>query len=200
MGILEYFQGPAIHLATDHSIMRRASAASQLPASRIAVGQKLVLLSWNILCPSYKRKGGGKRESDTLEWQARAREQIDYVRDVDADIVGLQEFWTSNPMFVRMWNDFADEQGYHMFLSPRTNGKADGLCLLVRNEFELEMGCLVGAVRDPSSPPQWPGDAAAFSAWSFNDWGDRVVQLLRLPVGECGSISLLNGIISFSDV
>ena len=42
-----------------------------------------------------------------------------------------------------------------------------------------------------------PGAAAAFSAWTFNDWGDRVVQLLRLPIGEGGSLSILNTHLTF---
>ena len=123
--------------------MRRAAVSSLLPTRRLALGQKLVTVSWNILCPSLKPIGGDMRESNTDEWLARVQKQIDYLREINADIVGLQEFWTSNPAFVSMWRDFADAQGYHMLISPRVSSKrADGLCMLVRNEIEMEMGCL----------------------------------------------------------
>lgn len=57
---------------------------------RLQLGQQLLLLSWNLLAPPYKRMGGGLRESQLLDWRTRVQTQIEYVRDVDADIVGLQ--------------------------------------------------------------------------------------------------------------
>eukprot|EP00966_Prymnesium_polylepis_P174671 4042460-Prymnesium_polylepis.1 len=165
-------------------------------ASPLLAGQTFKLLSWNLLAPPYKRMGGGVRESDrAFDWQARARTQIEYVAEADADIVGLQEFWTDNAAFVGMWREFADLRGYHMFVSPRTRGKADGLCMLVRDAIALEVDD--AAAPPPSQSPPSPGDAPAFSCWSFNDWGDRVVQLLRLPIGPTESLALLHTHLTF---
>lgn len=189
--MLEHFKGPLIQLAPEtSSIVYQAAFA---PPASLRIGQELILLSWNLLAPPYKRMGGGTRESDgsDVEWQARVRMQIDYVGSMCADIIGLQEFWCSNAAFVSMWRDFAEERHYHMFLSPRTRGKADGLCLLVKASIELEVVGVEAPHRSQlASMP-------AFSTWSFNDWGDRVVQMLQLPVDGGEPISLLHTHLTF---
>ena len=90
--------------------------------------------------------GGGMRESQHGdEWQGRVEAQIRAVGEYGADVIGLQvrqrranvdvvfrtparavqEFWSSSERFVSMWRAFADEQGYHMVISPRTNSKQE---------------------------------------------------------------------------
>jgi hypothetical protein len=69
---------------------------------------------------------------------------------------------------------------------------AEGVTVETHAEDEIQV------VRELiEASPQSPSEAAPFSAWSFNDRGDRIVQLLRLPVGNIGSVSILNTHLTF---
>uniref|UniRef100_A0A7S3AKZ2 Endonuclease/exonuclease/phosphatase domain-containing protein n=1 Tax=Haptolina ericina TaxID=156174 RepID=A0A7S3AKZ2_9EUKA len=56
--------------------------------------------------------------------------------------------------------------------------------MLVRSDIELSPGA--GLAAKPS-----------VSSWSFNDWGDRVVQVVQLPLANDRSISLLHTHLTF---
>lgn len=161
------FTGPALPLPAESTVVTTPRKGERRRGARLGFGQQLVLLSWNLLAPPYKRMGGGVREAELSDtWHARVLSQIEYVRSVEPDIVSLQEFWCAEPGFVAMWASFCEEEGYHMLTTQRTSGKADGLCVLVREHIELELGVGVHA------------------SFSFNDWGDRIVQVVRIPVDD----------------
>lgn len=136
---------------------------------------RLSLLSWNLLAPPYKRPAEGLEAS-----RARALAQIEYVRAASADVVGLQEF-TLAVEHSRPWSEFAAAAGYCMLVSPRTGGKKDGCCLLVREQ------CLTG-------PPR-------LETYSFEDWGNRIVQVVTLslagPADECSQLTLAHTHLTF---
>lgn len=160
-----FFAGPLVPATSSWALAPRTPATESL-------GRRLTLLSWNLLAPPFKRLGGGKaRESDTAGWLLRAQEQVRRVHEADADVIGLQEFWCANPTFVALWKDWASENGYTMFVSPRTGGKEDGLCMLVRG---------IAPAAESAAPHEPSG--TTFDTWSYNDWGDRVVQSVALPV------------------
>jgi len=115
----------------------------------------LRLLSWNLLAPPYKRNK--KPEED---WRNRVRAQIQLVSLSDVDVIGLQEFWVKNKEYMSLWRKFASIKGYSMFVSPRTGNKADGCCMLVR-------------LRE-----------ASLETFSYDDWGDRVAQVVRGNFGD----------------
>ena len=117
---------------------------------------RLSLMSYNLLAPGYKRPAEAMEAS-----RARALAQIDVVRAAAADVVGLQEF-TLAEEHSRPWSDFAAEAGYCMLVSPRTGGKIDGCCMLVREQ------CL--------------SEAPKMETYSFEDWGNRIVQVVTLSL------------------
>ena len=120
---------------------------------------EMQLMSWNLLATPYVRPRGSEDEEAGL---ARAREQISLVAESGADVVGLQEFWCLSQRYVALWEAFASAHGYILHVCPRVNGKADGCALLVR-------ASLCG-----DTPPE-------FGAFTFDDWGSRIVQVCRLP-------------------
>ena len=121
--------------------------------------REVTLLSWNLLCTRYVRP---QRESEAVGLM-RVQQQLDYVQAHDPDIVGLQEFWCADKKYVDLWKQFAAEHRYILHVCPRTNGKADGCALLVRAGLS-------------SRPLTW-------SAWHYDDWGSRVVQMCELEIG-----------------
>jgi endonuclease/exonuclease/phosphatase family metal-dependent hydrolase len=135
-------------------------SSSSLSAS--ASLSTLRLLSWNLLAPPYKRLEHRREEAAADEWRPRALAQITLVAQASPDIIGLQEFWSANDGFVRLWKEFANEHGYVMHVVPRVDGKADGCCLLVR----------------------LPPSRCTFSAFTFDDWGSRILQMAQLRVSD----------------
>jgi len=119
------------------------------------VTKELRLLSWNLLAPPYNRS---KKSNEA--WRARTVAQIELVGSSNADVIGLQEFWVQNEEYLSLWKTFAAKRGYSMFVSPRTGNKADGCCMLVR-------------LRE-----------ASLETFSYNDWGDRIVQVVKGIFGE----------------
>lgn len=117
--------------------------------------KELRLLSWNLLAPPYKRD-----TKSNEEWRTRTKAQIKFVGSSNADVIGLQEFWVKNAEYLCLWKTFADSKGYSMFVSPRTSNKADGCCMLVR-------------LQKPT-----------LETYSYNDWGDRVVQVVQGVFGS----------------
>ena len=118
------------------------------------VGKALSMMSWNLLAPCYKRPLESSSVAD-----ARILAQTAVVRASQADIVNLQEFWLEEGHLGK-WRSVAAEEGYCMLVSPRSGGKRDGCCMLVRRTLLCA--------------------APEVEALSYNDWGDRVVQLVTL--------------------
>lgn len=96
----------------------------------------LVVLTYNILCPVYKRLGaehaGLRRESESPAlWRRRIANVIAEIRDCRPvpDIICLQEFWFA-PECAQLFRD-AFSSTYSFALAKRP-GKEDGLATLVR--------------------------------------------------------------------
>ena len=147
------------------------TVVSATSAASVRVAASLKLLSWNLLAPPYNRRGGGHESEKS--WRARAAKQIAHCTHRDADIIGLQEFWCDNE-HVELWRQFAVAGGYTMHVLPRVDGKRDGCAMFVR----------------------LPGDWCRFSAYTFSDWGSRVVQVAELR-GDGLPMTLMNTHLTF---
>eukprot|EP00967_Tisochrysis_lutea_P058589 scaffold74545_cov37-Tisochrysis_lutea.AAC.4 len=153
--------------------------------------EEVSILCWNLLAPPYRRVAGG-RESDGSDWKERVSAQIEYVARADADIVALQEFWVANSLATSMWEEFALHNQYAMFVSPRTSGKEDGCCLLLkmRSAGADNSGCGYACKTIGLSGGLTVGNRAGLcpeaevltgmSSLSFNDWGNRIVQSVEV--------------------
>jgi hypothetical protein len=146
------FGGELKPLSNAHGAVYNSGAA----CSELCVDGRLELLSWNLLAPCYKRP---PEPEDTA--LARALAQIHTVRASSADVVGLQEFWLAE-RHVEMWRSFAEDEGFCMLVSPRTGGKQDGCCMLVRRARLAR-------------PP-------VLETFSFDDWGNRVLQVVSVSL------------------
>ena len=149
-------------MGTDFSLLfggplRPISAAAPfVPKAWSGMAPKpMTLVSWNLLAPPYKRS---RKETD---WRGRAEGQISWFAEQSPDVIGLQEFWL-DPDHVSMWQGFAREKGYVMHVVPRVDGKQDGCALLIRH----------------------PPAACSFSAYHYEDWGSRILQVVELSVGD----------------
>ena len=158
----ELFAGPAVPIAVSPPILPGAATTQQPPATT----DSLRLLSWNLLAPPYVRSGGREGEAAGL---ARAKQQIAYVADSDSDVIGLQEFWSGSEPYTDLWRAYASDHGYILHVCPRVNGKADGCAMLVRDTV-----C--------ASP--------TFSAYTYDDWGSRVLQQCDLQMPTLGGASV----------
>ena len=139
------------------------------PLTAEASTTTLKLLSWNLLAPCYVRP-------PQHEWLPRTQRQIEFVARSNADIIALQEVWTANEDYLQLWRTFAGEHGFTMSVTPRTNAKPDGCAMLVRQ----------------------PALACEFSAYDYDDWGSRIVQVgkLRLP-GLAEPLCVMNTHLTF---
>uniref|UniRef100_A0A7S4B766 Endonuclease/exonuclease/phosphatase domain-containing protein n=2 Tax=Chrysotila carterae TaxID=13221 RepID=A0A7S4B766_CHRCT len=95
-----------------------------------------------------------------------------------------------------MWQEFAAKHGYTMFISRRTNSKADGCCVLIRQASpnsksprRIELRNLDGIDPEDSTSP-------GLATLSYNDWGDRIVQLVGLTV-DGAPVTLLHTHLTF---
>ena len=154
------FGGELKPLAPSHSTIY--DVAGTVYDAGVGVGQSLSMMSWNLLAPCYKRPA-------EVSPDARILAQMAVVRASQADIVNLQEFWLE-PSHLRTWRSVAAEEGYCMLVSPRSGGKRDGCCMLVRRT----MLCAAPEVE----------------ALSYNDWGNRVVQLVTLRLALALALTL----------
>ncbi|XP_050155947.1 uncharacterized calcium-binding protein At1g02270-like isoform X2 [Malus sylvestris] len=121
--------------------------------------------TFNILAPIYKRldqQNQSLRESDYgAFWVARNQRILDWLLCESSAIICLQEFWVGNEEFVNMYLDRLGEAGYTTFKLARTNNRGDGLLTAVRRD------CF--SVRN-------------YRELHFNDFGDRVAQLLHVQL------------------
>ncbi|CAA7403732.1 unnamed protein product [Spirodela intermedia] len=119
--------------------------------------------TFNILAPIYKRldkEDQSRRESQyKAYWLSRNRRILDRLLGEKSSIICLQEVWVGNEELVGLYEKTLDDAGYVSFKLARTNNRGDGLmtalhrdCFRVLNYREL----------------------------LFNDFGDRVAQLLHV--------------------
>ncbi|CAN6568460.1 unnamed protein product [Malus baccata var. baccata] len=123
--------------------------------------------TFNILAPIYKRldqQNQSHRESDYRAfWVARNQRILDRLLYESSAIICLQEFWVGNEEFVNMYLDRLGDAGYTTFKLARTNNRGDGLLTAVRRDCFSVLN---------------------YRELHFNDFGDRVAQLLHVQLAS----------------
>ncbi|KAK4570974.1 hypothetical protein RGQ29_029724 [Quercus rubra] len=128
--------------------------------------------TFNILAPIYKRlnhEDPSCRESDyRAYWLARNRSILDSLIYERSSIICLQEFWVGNEELVNLYEKRLGDAGYVNFKLGRTNNRGDGLLTAVRKDHFKVLN---------------------YREFLFNDFGDRVAQLLHVeiaaPFSQC---------------
>ncbi|KAF9597657.1 hypothetical protein IFM89_020537 [Coptis chinensis] len=116
--------------------------------------------TFNILAPIYKRLNS--EESEFREyWLSRNQSILDRLLQLRSSIICLQEFWVGNEELVGMYERRLNDAGYATYKLARTNNRGDGLLTAVRrSQFQL----------------------LHYKHLLFNDFGDRVAQLLHIDL------------------
>ncbi|XP_022735139.1 uncharacterized calcium-binding protein At1g02270-like isoform X2 [Durio zibethinus] len=119
--------------------------------------------TFNILAPIYKRldqQNQSVRESDFRAfWLARNERIVDWLLYERSSIICLQEFWVGNEELVHMYEERLGAAGYDTFKLARTNNRGDGLLTAIHKEYFRVLN---------------------HRELLFNDFGDRVAQLLHV--------------------
>ncbi|KAJ8632488.1 hypothetical protein MRB53_025824 [Persea americana] len=119
--------------------------------------------TFNILAPIYKRldnEDQSCRESDCREyWFSRNERILDRLLFDGSSIICLQEFWVGNQELVEMYEKRLGDAGYVNFQLARTNNRGDGLLTSVHKDYFRVLN---------------------YRELLFNDFGDRVAQLLHV--------------------
>lgn len=119
--------------------------------------------TFNILAPIYKRldkEDQSCRESENRAyWLSRNQNILDRLLYERSSIICLQEFWVGNEELVDMYEKGLGDAGYISFKLARTNNRGDGLLTAVHKDY---FGVL------------------NYRELLFNDFGDRVAQLLHV--------------------
>ncbi|XP_021279979.1 uncharacterized calcium-binding protein At1g02270-like isoform X4 [Herrania umbratica] len=119
--------------------------------------------TFNILAPIYKRldqQNQSVRESDFKAfWLARNERIVDWLLYERSSIICLQEFWVGNEELVHMYEERLGGAGYDTFKLARTNNRGDGLLTAIHKEYFRVLN---------------------HRELLFNDFGDRVAQLLHV--------------------
>ncbi|XP_020577897.1 uncharacterized calcium-binding protein At1g02270 [Phalaenopsis equestris] len=119
--------------------------------------------TFNILAPIYKRldkEDQSCRESQyRAYWLNRNQSIIDRLLDERSSIICLQEVWLGNDELVEMYEKRLGDAGYTSFKLPRTNNRGDGLLTAIRRDCFRVLN---------------------YREMLFNDFGDRVAQLLHV--------------------
>ncbi|XP_073130489.1 uncharacterized calcium-binding protein At1g02270-like [Henckelia pumila] len=128
--------------------------------------------TFNILAPIYKRLNQDDpsyRESDVKDyWLNRNQKILDRLLYERSSIICLQEFWIGNEELVSIYDKRLGDAGYINFKLARTNNRGDGLLTAVHKDcFRI----------------------IDHRELLFNDFGDRVAQLLHVkliaPIYPC---------------
>ncbi|MFS7950043.1 putative EF-hand domain, endonuclease/exonuclease/phosphatase, EF-hand domain pair [Helianthus anomalus] len=130
--------------------------------------------TFNILAPIYKRltyEGRACRESTVRAYWLSRNEKILYLLlRQRSSIICLQEFWVDNEELVDMYDTKLGDAGYVSYKLPRTNNRGDGLLTAVHKDYFRVIN---------------------HREFLFNDFGDRVAQLLHVeviaPFAQCRS-------------
>lgn len=128
--------------------------------------------TFNILAPIYKRlchEDQSRRESDNREyWLTRNNRILDWLICERSSIICLQEFWVGSEELVSIYNKRLGDAGYINFKLARTNNRGDGLLTAVHKDYFRVID---------------------HRELLFNDFGDRVAQLLHVelnaPFSQC---------------
>lgn len=166
----EMFQGPATQhgggdVRDSASCWRYPSEGAQevLRSGGMSSVCPLRVVTWNLLAPCWHRTPGGCEAADEAAWRTRLHVQFALLEELQADIILLQEWWWASQAYVQLWHEWTLRQGMEIFVTPRTRGKPDGCATVVRSDL-----C---------------SDKLEFTSLSFNDLGDRVMQLLEFDIG-----------------
>ncbi|KAA8533516.1 hypothetical protein F0562_031050 [Nyssa sinensis] len=138
--------------------------------------------TFNILAPIYKRlneKDQSCRESDyRAYWLNRNHRILDRLLYERSSIICLQEFWVGNEELVNMYEKRLGDAGYLNFKLARTNNRGDGLLTALHKDYFRVLN---------------------HRELLFNDFGDRVAQLLHVelvaPFSQCRSNNDRQGIL-----
>ncbi|KAL6508251.1 hypothetical protein OROHE_021793 [Orobanche hederae] len=121
--------------------------------------------TFNILAPIYKRLNHGDpncRESDVKDyWLDRNQRILDWLLCERSSIICLQEFWVGNEELVNIYDKRLGDAGYINFKLARTNNRGDGLLTAVHKDYFRII---------------------SHQELLFNDFGDRVAQLLHVEL------------------
>lgn len=154
-----------LRASTTESPLSPATPAAFGPVGRL----DFKVVTFNILAPIYKRDEGDKNyESERKEdWVRRNTAIAKKLRETNADIICLQEFWASNEHLKRIYEDelCTPEGGYTLRECRRTShwrSRDDGLAVLIREGGDN--GLVMQDYREIL----------------FHDCGDRVAQMLLL--------------------
>ncbi|OAY74679.1 uncharacterized calcium-binding protein At1g02270 isoform X2 [Ananas comosus] len=119
--------------------------------------------TFNILAPIYKRldkEDQSCRESQhRAYWLSRNQSIIDRLLADRSSIICLQEVWLGNDELVDMYEKRLGEAGYISVKLARTNNRGDGLLTAVHRDYFRVLN---------------------YRELLFNDFGDRVAQLLHV--------------------
>ncbi|XP_055826889.1 uncharacterized calcium-binding protein At1g02270 isoform X1 [Solanum dulcamara] len=146
-------------------------------ASSIDEPNSISCTTFNILAPIYKRlnhEDQSCRESDyKANWLSRNNRILDWLLFERSSIICLQEFWVGNEELVGMYDKRLGDAGYNNFKLARTNNRGDGLLTAVHKDYFRVI---------------------AHRELLFNDFGDRVAQLLHVeliaPFAQCRTNSV----------
>ncbi|KAL8210918.1 hypothetical protein R6Q57_005355 [Mikania cordata] len=144
----------------------RVSKIGNYPiSSTIADPNSFSCTTFNILAPIYKRlihEDHACRESEIKAyWLNRNEGILDLLLCENSSIICLQEFWVGNEELVNMYDTRLGDAGYINFKLARTNNRGDGLLTAVHKDYFRVIG---------------------HREFLFNDFGDRVAQLLHVEV------------------
>ncbi|XP_043694590.1 uncharacterized calcium-binding protein At1g02270-like isoform X2 [Telopea speciosissima] len=123
--------------------------------------------TFNILAPIYKRLNGVSCESELREsefreyWLNRNECILESLLHRKSSIICIQEFWVGNEELVGMYEWRLSDAGYATYKLARTNNRGDGLLIAVhQKDFQVRN----------------------YRELLFNDFGDRVAQLLHVEL------------------
>ncbi|KAK4489801.1 hypothetical protein RD792_000442 [Penstemon davidsonii] len=141
-------------------------------ASLIKDPSSVSCTTFNILAPIYKRlnkEDPSYRESDVKDyWLNRNQRILDWLLCERSSIICLQEFWVGNEELVSIYDKRLGDAGYINFKLARTNNRGDGLLTSVHKDYFRIIN---------------------HRELLFNDFGDRVAQLLHVeliaPFAQC---------------
>ncbi|GFY84001.1 calcium-binding endonuclease/exonuclease/phosphatase family [Actinidia rufa] len=130
-------------------------------------------MNWNfdVFVLLWREQDQSCRESDIrANWLNRNNRILDWLLYERSSIICLQEFWVGNEELVNMYERRLGDAGYMNFKLARTNNRGDGLLTAVHKDYFRVLN---------------------HRELLFNDFGDRVAQLLHVelvsPLSQCRS-------------
>lgn len=144
---------------------RLSRIGSYAIASSIKDPSCISCTTFNILAPIYKRlnqEDPSFRESHVKDyWMDRNQKILNWLLCERSSIICLQEFWVGNEELVSIYDKRLGDAGYLNFKLARTNNRGDGLLTAVHKDYFKVIN---------------------HRELLFNDFGDRVAQLLHVEL------------------